>query len=438
MGIAMAINRKVIGCTRLYAIGLAVMLGVSLPAGAQDMPGEHEITPALALEVPLWWSIESVNIEATVNDGDEVDLRIRQRFTAVVQPLEDLFEHVDTVGPFKVMIPVRSSGEAQKLYGIAFSALHLGKWLTKIQLGNSVEHLGTPQSFYEGPTVIVGTEGFEKSSETMRILGFLKTRWQDSLSSLDSAVDRMKEESREVLSELAGQIQTKMDAARETLAAIEQAIAETAAQKQLTEALEERVAESNRAIEARKKLYQALRTQLASDDADEQLAAFQSIFVSDQYELSEQERQDLLAIVLQSEDPSMQGAALFQIFARKPDLPMKRIKRTGGENGMAPVEDHILSFKVTQLYTNYQFKGSLKFNRKGRNWPASGTIHGDQLILKADKSSYPHHTFCVWNASVEDDGVLRGELECSGTDLNRWEHDLSQSASGVWETRFFF
>ena len=435
MGTAMAINRKVIGCTRLHAIGLAVMLGVSLPAGAQDMPGEDEITPALALEVPLWWSIESVNIEASVNDGDEVDPHIRQRFTAVVQPLEDLFEHVDTVGPFKVMIPVRSSGEAQKLYGFALSTLQLGKWSTQIRLGNSVEHLGAPQSFYEGPTVIAGTEGFEKSSETMRILGFLKTRWQDSISSLDSAVDQMKEESREVLSELTGQIQTKMDAARETLMAIEQAIAETAAQKQLTEALEERVAESNRAIEARKKLYQTLRAQLASEDADEQLAAFQSIFVSDQYELSEQERQNLLAIALQSENPSLQGAALFQIFAREPDLLMKQAQRTEGENGTAPVEDHILSFEVKRLFTNYQFDADLKFNRKGRSWNASGTIHGNQLILKAETHK---GGFCIWNASVEDDGVLRGELECSGTDHDRWEHDLSLSASGVWETRFFF
>ena len=438
MGIVMAINRKVIGCTRLYAIGLAVMLGISLPATGQDMPGEGEITPALALEVPIWWSIESVNIEASVNDGDEVDPHIRQRFTAVVKPLEDLFEHVDTVGPFKVMIPVRSSGEAQKLYGFALSTLQLGKWSTQIRLGNSVEHLGAPQSFYEGPTVIAGTEGFEKSSETMRILGFLKTRWQDSLSSLDSAVDQMKEESREVLSELTGQIQTKMDAARETLAAIEQAIAETAAQKQLTEALEERVAESNRTIKARKKLYQTLRAQLASEDADEQLAAFQSIFVSDQHELSEQERQGLLAIVLQSEDPSLQGAALFQIFAREPDLLMKRVQRTEGENGTAPVEDHILSLEVRRIDTNNQFDGHLKFNRKGRDWYASGTIHGDQLILQANNGNPNLINFCIWNSSVEDDGVLRGELECSGTDNDRWEHDLSLSASGVWETRFFY
>ena len=436
MGIVMATNRKVIGCTRLYAIGLAVMLGVSMQAAAQDMPGEDEITLALRMGVPSWWSIESVNIEASVNDGDEVDPRIRQRFTAVVQPLEDLFEHADTVGPFTVMIPVRSSGEAQKLYGFASSTLQLGKWSTQIQLGNSVEHLGTPQSFYEGPTVIAGTEGFEKSSETMRILGFLKTRWQNNLSSLDSAVDQMKEESREVLSELAGQIQTKMDAARETLKAIEQAIAETAAQKQLTEALEERVAESNRAIEAMKNLYQTLRAQLASDDADEQLAAFQSIFVSDQYELSEQERQDLLSIVLQSEDPSLQGAALLHIFARKPDLPMKRVQRAEGEKGAAPIEKHILSLEVVRFNTSNQFTGKLKFKRKGRIWNASGTFHGDQLILQADTTTTIN--YCIWNASVEDDGVLRGEMECSGTDFNIWDHDLSLSASGVWEIRFFY
>ena len=162
------------------------------------------------------------------------------------------------------------------------------------------------------------------------------------------------------------------------------AVAETAAQKQLTEAPEERVAESNRAIEARKKLYQTLRAQLASEDADEQLAAFQSIFVSDQYELSEQERQDLLAIVLQSEDPALKGAALFQIFSRKPDLLMKRAQRTEGENGAAPVEDHILSLQVRSIDTNNQFKGYLKFNRKGRFWSGSGTIHGDQLILQSD------------------------------------------------------
>ena len=73
------------------------------------------------------------------------------------------------------MLPVRSSGEAQKLYGIAYSMFQLGKWSTQIQMGNSVEHLGAPQSFYEGPTVIADTEGFEKSSEITRILGFLKT-----------------------------------------------------------------------------------------------------------------------------------------------------------------------------------------------------------------------------------------------------------------------
>ena len=228
-----------------------------------------------------------------------------------------------------------------------------------------------------------------------------------------------------------------MMAARETLTAIEQAIAETAAQKQLTEALEERVAESNRAIEARKKLYQTLRAQLASEDADEQLAAFQSIFVSDQYELSEQERQDLLAIVLQSEDPALKGAALFQIFSRKPDLLMKRAQRTEGENGATPVEDHILSLEVRRINTNNQFDAELKFNRKGTSWKASGTIHGDQLILKA-VALYRTYGFCVWNASVEDDGVLRGELECSGTDNKKWEHDLSQSASGIWEIRFFY
>ena len=39
---------------------------------------------------------------------------------------------------------------------------------------------------------------------------------------------------------------------------------------------------------------------------------------------------------------------------------------------------------------------------------------------------------------MEDDGVLRGELECSGTDYNNLEYDLNQSASEIWEIRFFY
>ena len=117
-------------------------------------------------------------------------------------------------------------------------------------------------------------------------------------------------------------------------------------------------------VVGRKKLYQTLRAQLASEDADEQLAAFQSIFVSDQYELSEQERSALDCIR----------------------------------------------------------------NHSWRSIDIEGKTVGSILT----------NGFCVWNASVEDDGVLRGELECSGTDYNRWEHDLSQSASGIWEIRFFF
>ena len=191
-----------------------------------------------------------MSIEASVNDGDAVDPRIRQRFIATVTPVEDLFESVDTIGPFTVLIPVQASGEPQKLYGIASSALQLGRWAVQIRLGNTVEQLGAPEALFEGPTVVAGSDELEKSSETMRILGFLKDRWETSLSGLDSAIETMKRDSRELISELSGQTLRKMDAARETLAAIDQAISETAAQEQLTKALEGKVAASDRAIEA--------------------------------------------------------------------------------------------------------------------------------------------------------------------------------------------
>lgn len=420
---------------------LAVSIGLSHQVSAQEMPGEEEIIQALSPQIPVWWSVESVSIEASVNDGDEVEPRIRQRFIATVKPTEDLFESVDAVGPFKALIPVHEAGNLYKLYGISSSELRLGKWVTQVRLGNSVNQLGAPRSFHDGPTVLADSDEFGKTSETVRILANLKNRWKNSLSHLDSAIDTMRDDSQQLVSELSGQIRAKVATARETAVAIEQALAEADAQRQLTSALEEKTAESNRAIEARKSLYQSLRAKLASEDPDERLATFHAVFDVGQFQLTQQERQNLLETVLKSKDPGLQGAALFNIFARKPEFSLKQETRTHEVEDEIPLNDHVLSFEVSRLWENYQFEGYLTFNDQSTSMRSTGTIHGNQLIMSTNSTDRRSRGHCAWNAEIEDDGMLRGKLECAppfDPSITNWRRSLDQSVTGIWEARFFF
>ena len=90
---------------------------------AQKAPEPAVLAAALGLGMPVYWQVAKIEIQASVNDGDEISPQYRQRFTADVAPREDLFRLVDEVEPFQVIAAVTPAGKSYKVYGIGFSTL---------------------------------------------------------------------------------------------------------------------------------------------------------------------------------------------------------------------------------------------------------------------------------------------------------------------------
>ena len=157
---------------------VVAVIGFHGSALAQQAPEPADLAAALGLGMPAYWQVAKVEIQASVNDGDEISPQYRQRFTADVTPREDLFRLVDEVEPFKVVAAVTPAGKSYKLYGIGFSTLEKGQWSTKLEMENSLGKLGKPQSMFDGPVVVAGDatsqqaiEAFMQGRETAKALG---------------------------------------------------------------------------------------------------------------------------------------------------------------------------------------------------------------------------------------------------------------------------
>ena len=138
-------------------------------AHAQDAPTPADIRKALVAELPSYWTIKNVQITATVNDGDAIDPRFRQRFIATIIPKEKLYSELpkSRVEPYVVLIETRSPKQPHNLYGITSSVLKLGDWQMVFQFENSTRGLGLPQSMYSRPVIIPDTVQANKAIETL-------------------------------------------------------------------------------------------------------------------------------------------------------------------------------------------------------------------------------------------------------------------------------
>ena len=153
-----------------FLVALSAFAWSAPSALAQEAPGEAPIRVALGIELPAWWSVEQVDIQASVNDGDEVKPRWRQRFVADAVPAEELYARApegESVGPFQVLIATRGTAETHRLYGIAHSSMERGEWVTKLVMENSVDGLGLPSSLLGGLVVVAGSEKGEQVAASL-------------------------------------------------------------------------------------------------------------------------------------------------------------------------------------------------------------------------------------------------------------------------------
>ena len=94
------------------ALGMVRGFYMQIPAVALEPPGEVQIASALGSELPSYWTIDFVEVSASVSDGEEVSPPHRQRLTASAVPKEELYlpaANNGSIGPFAVLITARTT-----------------------------------------------------------------------------------------------------------------------------------------------------------------------------------------------------------------------------------------------------------------------------------------------------------------------------------------
>ena len=152
------------------SIVAALAIWAGSVSAADDAPGEEDIARAIGIWLPSYLSIERIDILVTVNDGDGINPKFRQRFVAEVVPREILYSEPtqnSDLKPYIMLIETRTPQQPHKLYGVASSALVLGKWNLELRMENGIDGLGQPVAMYSRPVIIIGSEDAERAIENL-------------------------------------------------------------------------------------------------------------------------------------------------------------------------------------------------------------------------------------------------------------------------------
>ena len=423
---------------------IIVAIAIATPAAAMAQPAPEDLATALNLELPAWWQVANVDIRASVNDGDEITPRYRQRIVVDLAPTENLYLHVEEVHPFTVVAPIADS--VYRLYGVAFAALEREEWKTRFDFENP-ENLGKamPKGMFSQPVLISGTDAAQEALDSFMDareiaaalaeraaanaasagiiaeldaqaagrLDAMKGRMEVALAEIDSGIERMIASNQATLDRLAtlGEQRVAAAAARaDTLAAIAEGKAEIEVQEELEAVREELAAKIRRnaeleaasvtaGLDADKKLQDDLRARLVSEDLSERMAAFRHAMAQEDGHL----RQIALDSAFSSGLDEMQGAALAEVIA---GLPQLTITVGAGD------KTYYQTLRIAETEGS-AFTGEMTTDETDIVLTMTGRIQGDTLSVHAEgRNSVGRVTVCRWDAGIDEKGILSGKSQC--------------------------
>ena len=289
---------------------ISIIAAVAVWAGsvsaADDAPGEEDIAMEIGRWLPSYLSIERIDMLATVNDGDAINPKFRQRFVAEVVARENLYSeptHNSDLEPYIMLIETRTPQQPHKLYGVASSALVLGKWNLELRMENGIAGLGKPVAMYSRPPIIIGSDDADRAIENLDAVKTLdKTLAEQAIrveadaailhAAADEELELLRNENRKRLEAIVDRYEQEraaIEASQETLTAIAEAEAEIASLDILTDVTEELSRKRKLAREQQKKMLEeeikevsaqrdALLEAIRSEDADKRRTGFDAMF----------------------------------------------------------------------------------------------------------------------------------------------------------------
>ena len=443
----------------LQAMAFAVAISLCGNAAAQILkPDVDDIVAAMNARMPAPWTVTDIEIQASVNDGDAINPKYRQRFVAEAEPSENLYSMVvrDLVwAPYKVVIETHGAGEPFNLYGIATSTYSQGEWDHRFSFENTFEQRGQPFDMFSSPVVIGGTkhadEVISKLSEAETLIKTIAERAVRTEANI-SALKETQEQELEILrKENAKRLESiekryeaeraAIEASQETLSQIAESRAEMSALDELIAVQEElkKKRDETRAkeeallaqeIDAESKRFQTVLAMLESEKPEERRAGFDTLFSYDDDEVNvmalkkglDSDHADLqahaVAMAVGSGDDTFMGLALESWLRGLPEIIME-MYRSGDYKGTA-------YFEVLSVSEHDRISGKLKLEEmlwfvknKQNSTPeqvnGSGLLHRARINLIGTffNSSKNTEGLCLIELWPEaDKRRLKGEMEC--------------------------
>jgi len=129
-------------------------------AGCGDRgPAAGDLKRSLAEELPVPWKIESLQIEASENTGNEAEPIYKSRIRVALSAAEDRYSVHRGYGSARVIAHVVEKGKREELFGYAESRLSSDGWTTGFSFDRPYPGTGQPRSEISGdPVLVEGTE----------------------------------------------------------------------------------------------------------------------------------------------------------------------------------------------------------------------------------------------------------------------------------------
>ena len=441
------------------SIVAAMAIWAGSVSAADDAPGEEDIARAIGLWLPSYLSIERIDILATVNDGDAISPRIRQRFVAETVPRENLYSvptQNSDLKPYIMLIETRTPQQPHKLYGVASSVLVLGKWNLELRMENGIDGLGQPVAMYSRPVIIIGSEDAERAIENLDAVKTLnKTLAEQAIrveadaailqASADEELELLRNENRKRLEAIVDRYEQEraaIEASQETLTAIAEAEAEIASLDILTGVTEELSRKRKLAREQQKKMLDeeinevsaqrdALLEAIRSEDADKRRIGFDAMFASSEEQLvtmalkeafassDEDLKAHAIEVAMDSGVEKLQEIALKAWITGLPTI-MLSVYNRDGQKFQGTLVYEVLAVDKDQRLTGKLHLQNVEWFQEGgfsvsKRIDGTGLVHQNRISLQGAFTITENKSErnCKVDLSPSENAFLAGFIDCN-------------------------
>ena len=448
------------------SIVAALAIWAGSVSAADDAPSEEDIARAIGIWLPSYLSIERIDILATVNDGDAINPKFRQRFVAEVVPREVLYAEPtqnSDLKPYIMLIETRTPQQPHKLYGVASSALALGKWNLKLRMENGIDGLGKPVAMYMWPAIIIGSKDAERAIENLDAVKTLnKTLAEQAIrveadaailhAAADEELELLRNENRKRLEAIVDRYEQEraaIEASQETLTAIAEAEAEIASLDILTDVTEELSRKRKLAREQQKKMLEeeikevsaqrdALLEAIRSEDADKRRTGFDAMFASSEEQLNtmalkeafsssdEDLKAHAIEVAMDSGVEKLQEMALKAWITGLPTIMLAVYDRDGRDFQGTMVYEVLAVDKDQRLTGKLHLQDVKWFQRGGysisKRIDGIGLVHQNRISLQGvfTKTSDGIERYCKGDLNPGEKAFLSGFIDCNTRQTSEW------------------